>query len=93
MPSANHCIYIAFHLNASFSPSADAARVGVLLGEIMGTDQVESVDLDIQDKEIIYKVNKPLLADENDQQAFFQGLQKVFSETEEYHPHFTQIHG
>lgn len=93
LPTANHCIYIAFHLNASLNASADAARIGVLLTKIFGEEQIESIDLDVQDKEIVYRVNKPVLADSNGQQIFFQALQKLLAETEEYHPHFTQIHG
>ena len=93
LPNANYSIHIAFHLNASLNASTDAARIGVLLSKIFGEEQVEIIDLDTQDMEIVYRVNKPVLADSSGQQVFFQALQKLLAETEEYHPHFTQIHG
>lgn len=93
LPNANHCIHVAFHLNSSPNASADAARLGVLLVKIFGEGQIETVDLDIQDNEIVYKINKPVLADNDVHQGFFQSLQRLFAETDEFHPHFTQIHG
>jgi len=92
-PQANNHLYIAFHLKNSVNASADAARIGVLLNDIFGKDQVETVDLDVQDKEIVYRVNKPILADSKGQKEFFQRLQNLFSASEDYHPHFTQIYG
>jgi len=90
---SNNHLYIAFHLRNSVNASADAARIGVVLNDIFGKHQVETVDLDVQDKEIIYRVNKPILADNDGQREFFERLQRLFSVSEEYHPHFTQIYG
>ena len=89
---ASPYVYIAFHLRNSVNASADAARIGTLLNKVFGIEQVESIDLNVQDREVIYRVNKPVLADREDQVAFFEALDRLLEGTEEYTPHFTQIH-
>lgn len=93
MPSAKNAVFIAFHLKSSLNASADAARLGVLLERTFGIEQVETVDLDTQDKEVVYKLSKPVIASKDEELEFFESLKTLFSKTEEYHPHFTQIYG
>lgn len=86
-------VYIAFHLKSSINAATDAARIAVLLGETFGVEQVETIDLDTQDKEVVYRIAKPILHDEQQEQDFFKQLRELFLDTEDFHPHFTQIYG
>ncbi len=94
LPSTTtNAVYIAFHLKNSLNAPADAARLGVLLERTFGVEQIETVDLDTQDKEVVYKVTTPLLASTEEGLLFFESLKTLFEKTDEYHPHFTQIYG
>jgi len=93
VPNAQTSLHIAFHLKNTLNAATEAAKIGKLLSEIFGPEQVETVDLDTQDKEVVYRVNKPVIASTDEYQEFFKSLKDLLAQTEEFHPHFTQIYG
>ncbi len=83
---------MAFHLQSRPSAASDAAKIDDLLERFFGAESVDSVDLDIQDNEIVYRINKPIISSNEELLEFFKSLKKLFESTAEYTPHFTQIH-
>lgn len=93
MTSAPNALYIAFHMKNTLNTSAEAASLGVFLEKIFGVAAVETVDLDwSQDREVIFKLIKPILEEKSAEVEFFQKIKRLFEETEDYHPHFTQLY-
>jgi len=87
-------LFIAFHNSYDDSVQASQAKLEKLMKEIFKNDEryhLMSSGEEIEDNEIIYRFQKPLMASERETLAFFTKLKLVFQMTSEMSPHFTQM--
>lgn len=90
-PTSDHSLYVAFHITDDVSTSASVARLMRLMESTFGTLQMKAVETSgTTSKEVIFKVQKPLLNTADAQLEFFQKLESVMIATSIYSPHFTQ---
>jgi len=91
--NSNNSLFIAFHLKNSVNSAVEGGKLTELVYGLFPEDRVEAVDLDLsKDHEAIFKLNKPILDSAEENLDFFISLRKLFEETEDYHPHFTQLY-
>jgi len=89
--SANH-VYLAFHFASDISSVSQLTRLKHLLADTFGEEEFSEimVDLDLT-KEVIFKVNVPMIMSPAIRREFFIKLLRVFNATSQFTPHFTQV--
>lgn len=85
-------VYVAFHVTDETSSNATALRLSQLMEGIFGDTQSFVLDSgDWSNKEIIYKIQKPVLVSNSAMASFFDKLKQLFNAASSMTPHFTQI--
>lgn len=73
----------------------DKETIDYIFSEAFGEDHQNKVSEAVADHhvEIIYEVKTPIMKNDDIFDEFYKDLRFVFSELQEYSPHFTQLKG
>lgn len=85
-------IFIAFHIPNEVDPELVQVKLEHMMEKtFLDAQSKELVSGNDNDHEVIYKIQKPLLLSDKENNKFFENLKSLFSKTSDMSPHFTQI--
>lgn len=82
------CVHLAFHTTDELSFNATLQRLDTLMERHFDEAQRREYS-SAEQKEIIYRIQKPLFMAKDELNKFFGNLQVVFTVASSYSPHFT----
>lgn len=84
-------IYVLFHPTPEHTFEVEVQKVDDAMAALFG-DTYEMVFSDARVREVTYRLQKPLLESTSEALRFFEDLRKLFAQTAELRPHFTQFY-
>lgn len=84
------CLYLAFHPTDEVTFNSTQQRIDGLMKRLFGDGQRREY-CNSTEKEIIYRVQKPIFLAKGELKEFFMNLQLVFNAADRHNPHFTQF--
>lgn len=89
----SHSVHVSFHLVGDTTFPQQKQELEGVLADIFGkTFSLAHEDPAVQqDREVIYRIQKPVMEGEALNREFFVGLQRLFNDTHRYLPTFTQV--
>lgn len=85
-------VYVSFHVPEDESVARSQIRIERLLDTYMKNTVFECVFTSEPpaDDEIVYRIQKPLMKSDKDQEEFFRALREIFASLDDLVPHFSQ---
>lgn len=83
-------LYLSFHSLDEANINRDFAHVDRLMNDEFSDNQ-EKMFESREDREVVYKLTKPIFVSSNEMESFFQKLKIVFNAAASMQPHFTQF--
>lgn len=84
-------LHIVFHLSGGAGMKAEQERLSSLFRREFG-DVQDCVFYSEDFKESIFKVQRPIFVQDEENRLFFEKLANLFEVTADLRPHFTQFH-
>lgn len=82
------CIHLAFHPTDEVGFNSTLQRIDDLMERLFKEEQRREY-CNAEQKEVIYRVQKPIFMAKDELKKFFTSLQVIFNVASKYSPHFT----
>jgi len=86
-------VFLAFHIPDDSDSQLHINNITNIMNQYFQDSTFKTIDPEFSESyEMIYKIQKPLVASNEDVLSFFENLRTVFRTTDRFTPHFTQVH-
>lgn len=85
-------LFIAFHLSDDSEMQNNIIKLDRIMNDIFNEVQSKVTEAESTGtREVIYKIQKPIISSNNEHKQFYSNLKTIFTITEKFTPHFTQM--